>query len=612
MLKKYKGHDMITKGIIPTMKSIIYLFVIFLLCFSVTPVFAMEKDLSLKDKLIKYVKENEANGAGLATVIINGDETIKLMNGYADRENKITVKEHTVFEWGSISKVLIWISVFQLVEAGKLDLETDIKTYLPEDFLHKMTFDRKITLQYLMNHTAGFEDSYTDLFVNESSNPASLREVLEQTTIRQVFPPGEIVAYSNYGASLAAYIVSEVSGLDYRDYVRKYILEPLDMRQTAVDIIHEDNEWVKKQRKLTQGYAVDLSLIEPNYLIIPLYPSGSVIGTLTDLQKLLQALLHEAGAPLFQQENTIERFFETSLYFPETEIPRIANGLFFLPSNRGFVFGHGGNTIAFSSSLYVNRQDRLGVVVLTNVANETTYTLGIPELVFGKYEPTKTNESLESATKWAGIYESARASYTGFSKVYRLFLRSKAKQEDANNLVMNDLYYAQLESGIYLTDDDYSTYSIDVYVDHPAYKNVLSSTNSDLLYVPYAKHYFEWTSIVLFFLTILYSFIVFVSSLVKFVSKKRFIKLVALQHSLNLLLFTNIITICYQTFSMTTYAALKPFLISNLLYIFISIIIGILLILKRINEKGALLTKSLTALSIVILCVNIIYWEFYV
>ena len=70
------------------------------------------------------------------------------MAGNADIENQILVSEDTVFEWASVSKILIWISVLQLVEQGKLDLETDIKTYLPQHFRSKTNFDEPITMSH--------------------------------------------------------------------------------------------------------------------------------------------------------------------------------------------------------------------------------------------------------------------------------------------------------------------------------------------------------------------------------------------------------------------------------------------------------------------------------
>ena len=60
--------------------------------------------------------------------------------------------EATVFEWGSISKTFVWVSVMQLVEDRKIDLETDIRTYLPDGFLKNLRFAESVTLLHLMNH----------------------------------------------------------------------------------------------------------------------------------------------------------------------------------------------------------------------------------------------------------------------------------------------------------------------------------------------------------------------------------------------------------------------------------------------------------------------------
>src|SRR5699024_601252 len=187
--------------------------------------------------------------------------------------------------------VLIWISIFQLVEAGKIDVQTDIENYLPKDFQYPKSFTEPITVQHLMHHAAGFDDSLTDLMLYQPDSLPSLREVLETARIKQVNRPGEIVAYSNYGSALAAYIVEEVSGMSYESYVRKHVFETRDMTDTAIHPEQDDQAWVKVQREKIAGYTTSLQLIEPNNYVLPMYPVGSVMGTAKDLQKLLEALL---------------------------------------------------------------------------------------------------------------------------------------------------------------------------------------------------------------------------------------------------------------------------------------------------------------------------------
>ncbi|WP_234982396.1 serine hydrolase domain-containing protein [Edaphobacillus lindanitolerans] len=562
--------------------------------------------------MAEYLKEHEGTAAGAAVIVINEDEVTYRMIGFADRERQIAVDEETVFEWGSVSKLLVWISVFQLAEAGEIHLDKDIDEYLPADFRSKTSDGHPVTMNHLMNHTAGFDDSYTDLMVLEPSEKASLREVLEAADVRQVFPPGQVTAYSNYGAGLAAYIVEEVSGLDFGDYVRSHIFEPLQMMRTAIDPEQDDNQWVKKQRRKIQGYTEDRQLIEPNRYVIPMYPAGSVTGIASDLQKLMQALLSEDGTPLFKQKETIESLFRPSLFYPGTDVPRIANGLFFLPSASGSTLGHGGNTLAFSSSIYVDRAVDTGVLVMTNTAYESALTLGIPELVFGEPPVQNRNQPLEMASKWSGIYEPARVPRHGFSKVYGLFLRSKAEPAGAHGLTMKGLQYTQTEPGVYVTEDDFSAFALDVYSTGPEGDKLLSSGVSDLLYIPRSLHVFQWATVVLAALAGLFSF-GFV--IVLLLNRKRNNRLLLVQNGLNVLVGLNVVWIVYKAGSMTTYSAIQPFLAANLLYVAGSTFLGCCMLVqlirnRQIHQRERLL-RILTLITAVVLGGNLLYWEFY-
>ena len=346
-----------------------------------------------------------------------------------------------------------------------------------------------------------------------------------------------------------------------------------------------------------------------------MYPIGSAMGTATDLQKLLQALLSEEGDPLFKDKKTINNMFDPTLFYPETNIPRIANGLFYLPSQSKNVYGHGGNSKAFSSSLYVDRQERTGVLVLTNIKDESTFTAGIPEIIFGEYTHLESNANLENSSQWKGMYEPARLSSYGFSKIYGLFLRGEMKQSGLHNLTSNDLDYLQLEPSIYKSQQGPSLYSLDVYSKHPQIKNVLSNTYSDLLYVPYYKHYLEWGGLILAGVAILFSFIyVIATSLRRIWNKKQWHRVLFGQHMLNVLMFVNVLWIGNKTLSMVSYAFLKPFLTLNLIYIMISLIASVLLSIKIKNQRVDRRDKRTYILTIFftcILCVNILYWEFY-
>ena len=130
-------------------------------------------------------------------------------------------------------------------------LDTDIREYLPEGFLTKLQYeDEKITMMNLMNHNAGFQESF---YENQSCDKEeiynNLEEALRACECYQAYHVGEYTAYSNYGAALAAFIVERVSGQDYRDYVRDNIFKPLNMEHTSIDPLITDNSYVKEKRE---------------------------------------------------------------------------------------------------------------------------------------------------------------------------------------------------------------------------------------------------------------------------------------------------------------------------------------------------------------------------
>ena len=88
----------------------------------------------------------------------------------------------------------------QLNEEGKIDLDADIRNYLPKGFLKNLHYDTPITMRHLMNHTAGFEEQLINLRYFESDKEFILAEVLSSHQPEQVFSPGKVSAYSNWGA----------------------------------------------------------------------------------------------------------------------------------------------------------------------------------------------------------------------------------------------------------------------------------------------------------------------------------------------------------------------------------------------------------------------------
>src|SRR5581483_11545559 len=184
------------------------------------------------DGLIPTELERDNIAGAVISVVKDGQLLYAKGYGYADVAHHLPVSaDSTVFRIASISKLFTATAVMQLVEQGKLNLDTDVQTYL--DFKLRRHFPDKITLRNLLTHTAGFEESVKDLPADPGKS-VPLREHILERTPDQIYRPGTVTSYSNYGADLAWYIVQVVSGTPYPEYVRLHILEPLGMTHSSI------------------------------------------------------------------------------------------------------------------------------------------------------------------------------------------------------------------------------------------------------------------------------------------------------------------------------------------------------------------------------------------
>ena len=368
--------------------------------------------INIGNAIEQYVNENMDTTAGMSVAVFDENETIYRNHfGYMDVQNEILVTEDTVMEWGSVSKLLVWVSVMQLTEQGLIDLNTDINTYLPDGFLKNLYYDTPITMLNLMNHNAGFEESIIGMATGKEERIISLEEYLLNFQPKQVFEPGAVCAYSNWGTTLAAYIVEQVSGIPYYDYVRKNIFEPLGMNDSSICADLSDNLAVKERRKALKIYTTDVSEITPNMSYIVMYPAGMCISTIGDMQRFAQTLLSE-DTVLFNNKETYHELFSPSLYFEGTEVAKNYHGFWAIEAYGTHLIGHGGNTAGCSSYLLLDVENHIGMVIQTNQYTEQIYNAKMLELLFGQYNGT--------ASDYNGLMMSARTIFTGPLKLYRL------------------------------------------------------------------------------------------------------------------------------------------------------------------------------------------------
>jgi len=389
-----------------------------------------------------YIEEYEVGLASVGTCVFDESGIIyEGYYGYSDMENGILADEETVYEWGSTSKLLVWVSVMQLKEQGKLDFETDIREYLPEGFLTKLQYeDETITMLNLMNHDAGFQESmYENQLATEDELYGSLEEAVKACECYQAYHVGEHTAYSNWGTALAAFIVERVSGMSYVDYVNDNIFKPLGMENTSIGMHIEDNAWVRKQReklKCYERYAQEE--YNANYGVcyswVQLYPAGAAIGTTSDLAKFAQGFV-ATDCPFFESNETRNEMFSATSFHGDSDIAENCHGLW-VEQFKVPTLGHSGNTGGCTANLQFDPESGLGIVVLTNEPGETMFSTGLVGLLFGDVRDSELvrNNPIQEHYDISGTYVPRRTIVSGYGSAlqysYGCFFATKTDDPD--------------------------------------------------------------------------------------------------------------------------------------------------------------------------------------
>ena len=364
-----------------------------------------------EEKINAFYEDHKDTAAGMMVGVFDKNGTIyEGYYGYSDIANATKVDENTVIDWGSTTKTMVWVSVMQLWEQGKIDLEKDVREYLPEGFLTNLRYDKPVRMIDLMNHRAGFQEMYTDMFQRPGVNIKSLEEALKFEEPIQVFEPDTMTAYSNWGVALAAYIVERVSGQGFADYVHEHIFEPLGMKDSALAPDLMDNKSVRERRDKLVCYS-GTSPVGGAFYIIQLYPAGACVSTLKDYIKYGSCFVQDKF-PLFEKQETFDVMMSATSYFSDTKITRNAHGFWALPYGNS-IFGHGGNTQACSSYITFDLESQTGCVVMTNQAGEGNFNDKMFELIYGKnvWAGLKTDKAKN------GFYHPARTVLKGHFQI---------------------------------------------------------------------------------------------------------------------------------------------------------------------------------------------------
>ena len=361
--------------------------------------------------------------AGAVVVVVRGGGTV-LQKGYgfADVASRKPVDPATtLFRPGSVSKLFTWTAVMQLVEAGKLDLDKDVNTYL--DFKIPPFEGKPVTLRNIMTHTAGFEESIRYLISSDPKAVMPLKDYTREALPARVFAPGSTPAYSNYATALAGYIVQRTSGESFDDYIDRHIFAPLGMKYASF----RQPLPAALAPFMSSGYRVMTDKAKPFEIVVPA-PAGSLSASGGDMGKFMMAHLNNGGVLLKPETAKLMHDYKAPGVGP---LNSMALGFYEQWVNGHRAIAHGGDTEWFHSYLWLFPDSDIGLFVSMNSPGKEGAAGAIRSALFHQFadrylpgtpKPGQVDEKTarDHAAMLAGHYVSSRGSFTNFMSLFGL------------------------------------------------------------------------------------------------------------------------------------------------------------------------------------------------
>lgn len=345
------------------------------------------------DSLFLLIEQNQA-GMGSLSLFKEGKEVYHSAIGYAHVEAKKKTNQNAKYRIGSISKMFTAVLTMQLVENGKLNLETKLSEFYPE-----LPKAEKITIENLLRHQSGLYNfiispDYLE-YMHLPKTKKELLEIFKQDTA--VFEPGTRSEYSNTNYVLLSFILEEITGKDFAEVLKINILEPLGLQNTYYggEIDPSKNETYSYQ-KLKEWV-----LMPETHMSIP-QGAGAIVSTPADVNKFLFGLFE--GKLL--KESTLKDMQALKGDF--------GIGMFEIPFYDKTSYGHTGGIDGFQTITGYFPEERVAFSYFSNGSSMpiNEIIIGVLNIYFDKaYELPSFEPELivdpEVLKQYTGVYSSA-------------------------------------------------------------------------------------------------------------------------------------------------------------------------------------------------------------
>jgi CubicO group peptidase (beta-lactamase class C family) len=353
-----------------------------------------------QDRIDAYIQSRMqiANIPGLALGVVYGDEVVYLRGyGIAAPDGR-AVTPQTPFILGSTSKSFTALAVMQLVEAGKIDLDAPVTTYLPWFRTNDAASSGQITVRNLLNQNSGLPDyqGRRGIADNDQSDVALENGIRDLSGVQLSQPVGQSYEYANDNYNLLGLIIQAVSGISYEEYVRSAIYAPLEMSHSAAALSDPAAIDIATGYRTWFFWPVEFDAPYPRRMT----PSGFLMSSAEDMTHYLIAQLN--GGTYGNNQLLSTQGIDT-LHAPGARISSLSSygmGWIIQGQPGSTRIWHNGDVSNFHSNLLLLPDQHIGIVVLVNIGSFLNAGMinvpieGVAEILLGNNLTTSTNPPL--------------------------------------------------------------------------------------------------------------------------------------------------------------------------------------------------------------------------
>ncbi len=396
----------------------------------------MNRDLSEAFRLIdSYVEDHVRSAAipGMAIAITDREKVLHVSTfGHSDISSRTPVSPETLFEIGSISKSFASTIALQLVDEGKLDLNRPLSEYLPW-FEVRSSF-KPITLHHLMSHTAG-------IITGSEATMGGTTEAMALRETDVTAEPGTFFHYSNTGYKIVGLVLEKALGEAFETALKKRVFETLGMSSSEPVITSDLRE------RLAVGYTqmYDDRPRPSGGKYVPATwgesdtADGSISSNVSDMAAYMRMLLNRGMGPkgVLLSPKTFDMLVQKVIK-PDDSVHNeyYGYGLDIREEEGHVLIGHTGGMVGFISSMLVDMQTGLGVIILVNCSSydlkadlcKTILRILRSAAEGGPLHQPETVDStlVENASEYEGIFTSGSKTLRIVAKGKKLFIDAPA------------------------------------------------------------------------------------------------------------------------------------------------------------------------------------------